>query len=109
MRDYFPYMSAGLPSELEAVWHQALFAIPEERDQHGRRVFIFRSDNVTAVSRVTCHVSRLGQWVPSTVTSLQLFTAAFTLFELIALEERTQVAGITLVADIAGFGFKHLK
>ena len=56
-----------------------------------------------------CHVSRLGQWVPSSVTSLQLFTAAFTLFELIALEERTQVAGITLVADIAGFGFKHLK
>merc|ERR1712218_376201 len=50
-----------------------------------------------------------GQWVPSNVTSLQLFTAAFTLFELIALEERTQVAGITLVADIAGFGFKHLK
>ena len=42
VRDYFPYMSAGLPSELEAVWHQALFAIPEERDQHGRRVFIFR-------------------------------------------------------------------
>ena len=58
---------------------------------------------------VSCHVSRLGQWVPSSVTSLQLFTAAFTLFELIALEERTQVAGITLVADIAGFGFKHLK
>ena len=59
MRDYFPYMSAGLPSQLEAVWQQALFAIPEERDQHGRRVFIFRSDIVTAVSHVTCHVSRV--------------------------------------------------
>ena len=56
MRDYFPYMSAGLPSELEAVWHQALFAIPEERDQHGRRVFIFRSHIVTAVSRVMSRV-----------------------------------------------------
>ena len=60
MRDYFPYMSAGLPSELESVWQQALFAIPEERDQHGRRVFIFRSDIVTAVSRVTCHVTCPG-------------------------------------------------
>ena len=35
-------MSAGTPSELDKVWNQKLFAIPEERDQHGRRVFIFR-------------------------------------------------------------------
>ena len=35
-------MSAGIPSELDKVWSQELFAIPEERDQNARRVFIFR-------------------------------------------------------------------
>ena len=52
---------------------------------------------------------RLGQWDPNCTTSQQLFTAAFTLFELIAMEEKTQIAGVTVVADISGFGFKHLK
>ena len=54
-------------------------------------------------------ISRLGQWDPNSTTSQQLFTAAFTLFELIAMEEKTQIAGVTVVADISGFGFKHLK
>lgn len=93
VKDYFPYMSAGIPSELDKVWSQELFAIPEERDQHARRVFIFR----------------LGQWNPTVTSSQELFTAAFTLFELIAMEERTQIAGITIVLDVSGFGFQHLK
>jgi len=80
VKDYFPFMSAGTPSELDKVWNQKLFAIPEERDQHGRRVFIFR----------------LGQWEPAETGSQELFTGAFTLFELLALEEKTQIAGITI-------------
>ena len=42
-------------------------------------------------------------------SSQELFTAAFTLFELLALEEKTQIAGITIVLDVSGFGFQHLK
>merc|ERR1712227_557364 len=93
VKDYFPFMSAGVPSKLDDVWKQNLMAIPEERDEYGRRIFIFR----------------LGQWDPNCTTSQQLFTAAFTLFELIEMEEKTQIAGVTVVADISGFGFKHLK
>ena len=52
---------------------------------------------------------RLGQWNPTVTSSQELFTAAFTLFELIAMEEKTQIAGITIVLDVSGFGFQHLK
>ena len=93
MRDYYPYMSAGTPSQLDQVWRERLVWVGEGRDQHGRRGFVIR----------------LGQWDPATITTCHLFTAAFTLFELIALEEKTQIAGVTVVADISGFGFRHLK
>ena len=42
VKDYFPFMSAGVPSKLDDVWKQNLMAIPEERDEYGRRIFIFR-------------------------------------------------------------------
>ena len=86
-------MSAGIPSQLESVWRERLICVPEDRDQHGRRVFIIR----------------LGKWDPVNISTRLLFTAAFSLFELIALEEKTQIAGVTVVADISGFGLKHLK
>ena len=41
-RDYYPYMSAGLPSDLDHVWQENLLSVSEERDQHGRRIFILR-------------------------------------------------------------------
>ena len=93
VRDYYPFMSAGTPCELEAVWRERLVCVARERDQYGRRVFIIR----------------LGHWDPALISTNLLFTAAFTLFELIALEEKTQIAGVTVVADIEGFGLKHLK
>ena len=52
---------------------------------------------------------RLGEWDPAVSSSQELFTGAFTLFELLALEEKTQIAGITIVLDVSGFGFQHLK
>jgi len=90
---YFPYMSAGPPSTLDHVWDKNLVTVPLERDQHGRRVFVIR----------------LGEWCPQDITTRELFTAAFTLFELVAQEEKTQIAGVTVVADLGGFGFKHLR
>ena len=42
VKDFFPFMSAGSPNSLEHVWSRNLVTIPLERDQHGRRVFIFR-------------------------------------------------------------------
>ena len=58
---------------------------------------------------INLFLARLGEWCPQEITTKDFFTAAFTLFELVAQEEKTQIAGITVVADIAGFGLKHLK
>ena len=105
-------MSAGPPSTLDHVWDKNLVTVPLERDQHGRRVFIFRWENrdlFFVCIILIVHLKRLGEWNPNKITTRDFFTAAFTLFELIALEEKTQVAGVTVVADIAGFGFTHLR
>ena len=63
--------------------------------------------NIAELCKKCCF--RLGQWEPAETGSQELFTGAFTLFELLALEEKTQIAGITIVLDVSGFGFKHLK
>jgi len=112
IQDFFPFMSAGPPSTLDHVWDKNLVTVPLERDQHGRRVFIFRWENrdlFFVCIILIVHLKRLGEWNPNKITTRDFFTAAFTLFELIALEEKTQVAGVTVVADIAGFGFTHLR
>ena len=51
----------------------------------------------------------LGQWDPDTVPVEEFYASAFVLMELVAREVKTQIAGVTVVNDVSGFGFKHIK
>ena len=37
------------------------------------------------------------------------YASAYVLFQLVAREVKTQIAGLTVVNDISGFGFKHMR
>ena len=61
------------------------------RDKHGRRVYIFR----------------LGKWEPTKVSTGMLYSVVYSMWELISLEPKSQVAGVTMVIDANGYGYKH--
>ena len=63
------------------------------RDKHGRRVYIYRS----------------GKWDPDKVNFEQGFAVGYKILEMVSLEPKTQVAGITAVFDGKGFGFKQFS
>jgi len=92
-REFYRYVTAGFPSELDHVWSKNIVNVVENRDSEGRRVLIFS----------------LGKWNPSDFPVHDLYTATFTLLQMISYEATTQVAGTMIVFDINGFGFKHLK
>jgi len=92
-KDFLPFITAGSPSQLERVWTKNIVSINSRRDQWGRRVILFR----------------LGKWNPDDFPVQELYTATFSLLQMISLEAVTQVAGTVFVADLQGFGFKHLK
>ena len=58
------------------------------RDKYGRRVF----------------VDAFGAWDPDKIPFSHALLAGIKLFEILALEPRTQVSGLTAVIDGAGFG-----
>ena len=39
----------------------------------------------------------------------QFYASAYVLLELMSREVKTQIAGITIVGDISGFSFKHIR
>ena len=51
----------------------------------------------------------LGQWDPDTVPVEAYYASAYVLMELVATEVKTQIAGVTVVNDVSGFGFKHIR
>ncbi|XP_023347327.1 alpha-tocopherol transfer protein [Eurytemora carolleeae] len=63
------------------------------RDGHGRRIYVFRP----------------GKWNPDKIPFNDIFCASYMLCEMIAREERTQIAGITAIVDAQGFGFKQMR
>lgn len=63
------------------------------RDKFGRRVCVIRP----------------GFWNPDKITFPELYCALFELCEMIAEEERTQIAGCTIIMDAKNFGFKQLR
>lgn len=92
-KEYTEYVSRAIPSKLDRVWSNHLNTMTEKRDKFGRRVYIFR----------------LGQWDPDTVPVEEFYASAYVLLELVAREVKTQIAGVTVVSDVSGFGFKHLR
>ena len=61
------------------------------RDRNGRRVYMFR----------------LGKWEPSKISFGMLYSVVYSMWELISLEPKSQVAGVTMVIDANGYGYKH--
>ncbi|XP_023340745.1 alpha-tocopherol transfer protein-like [Eurytemora carolleeae] len=86
-------VKASVPMLLEKVWSKKLLAATEYRDVYGRRIYIYRP----------------GAWNPDDIPVNELFAGAYLMFEMMAWEMKTQIAGITMVCDLAGFGFKHLR
>ena len=92
-RDFHPFVTAGLPSKLDHVWSKNIVNVLPSRDHDGRRILIFR----------------LGRWNPSEFSAHDLYTATFSLLQMVSYESITQVAGTVFVFDIKDFGFKHLR
>ena len=51
----------------------------------------------------------IGLWDPDKVAIEDYFASAYVLIEMVARETKSQIAGVTVVADISEFGFKHLR
>jgi len=91
--EYQVYVEKAVPSGLDSVWKKRLNTMCEKRDGHGRRVYIFR----------------LGKWDPDTLPVEEFYASAYVLLELVAREVKTQIAGVTVIADIKGFSLKHIR
>merc|ERR1711936_935444 len=91
--NYHPYVEMSIPSKLDHVWQEKLSSVCETRDKFGRRVVILK----------------LGKWNPDTIPVTHWFASCFVLFELLTKEVKTQIAGLTLVLDVQGFTWKHLR
>merc|ERR1711962_334745 len=90
---YADIVIKAIPKKLDHVWDKKLHAVSEHRDQYGRRIFIFRP----------------GMWNPDEITVNELLAGSYMHFELMADEVKTQVAGVTCVCDMYGFGLKQLR
>ena len=75
------------------VFGKRVHIVPSLRDQNGRRVMVYQFRN----------------WDPDEHTFAEVFCNGFILGMLIAIEAKTQIAGVTVVCDSAGFTFKHLR
>ncbi|TRY79832.1 hypothetical protein TCAL_05805 [Tigriopus californicus] len=62
------------------------------RDRHQRRILILRTEH----------------WDPATLTYPELFCAGYMLCELMSLEPKNQIAGVTCVVDLTGYSFAHM-
>jgi hypothetical protein len=81
-----------VPSELENAYAEQLTSVMEKRDEHGRRVLIYRP----------------GSWNPDTVSFADMFSGGFLISEMLSEEAKTQIAGITMICDATGYGFKQM-
>ena len=78
---------------MQSVYREKFLTILNYRDKFGRRVCI----------------ARPGFWNPDKIAFSELYCANFQLNEMIAREEKTQIAGCTVIIDAKQFGFKQLR
>ena len=84
----FPKFLLPHAKSFDAAKECLVWAAPG-RDEHGSRVVFLN----------------LTQWESSKFS----YAYEYSLFQLISTEPRTQVGGVVVVLDLAGFGFKHLR
>lgn len=70
-----------------------VIAIPAQRDQHGRRLMIFR----------------LGRWEPDKYGVDEIFRGTLACLELGVLEPQMQILGGVALFDLEGLGMKHAR
>ena len=80
-------------SLLKTCYVQQALNVLTHRDKYGRRVFIIRA----------------GSWNPDKVEFTSMFAAGYAMLEMIALEEKTQIAGLSFVVDGSNFGYNQFK
>ena len=78
---------------IQYVYRENFMTILKHRDKFGRRVCI----------------TRPGYWNPDKIKFPDLFCAVFQLHSMISEEEKTQIAGCTVIIDAKNFGFKQLR
>jgi len=92
-KEYKTYVTRAIPSKLDSVWNAKINTMTEKRDKYGRRIYFFR----------------LGKWDPDKVHLDDFYASAYIFLEMIAREVKTQIAGVTVINDVSGFGFRHLR
>ena len=50
-----------------------------------------------------------GYWNPDKVFLDDFYASAYVYLEMVSREVKTQIAGVTVINDVSGFGFKHLR
>jgi len=92
-RTYPKYMFAKTASQLQTLWTVKTHSVLLRRDTNGRRVYIFR----------------FVQWDTEKIAMDDICNAMAVLFDVMMQEVKTQIAGVTLIYDIKGFGTNHLR
>ena len=95
MRDGSTYFQLAFEpmKKIEAVLQDRFHTVLKHRDKFGRRVLI----------------GRAGMWDPYVHSFSDALSVAYSLSEMVACEEKTQIAGCTLIVDGTNFGFKQLR
>ena len=81
------------PDAVAARFQSRNFIILPSRDKFRRRVYIWRP----------------GMWDPDKISLGEYYSCGYLLFEMISVEEESQIAGLTIVCDATNFGLKQLR
>ena len=90
---YFtPAFEEGMET-IKAGFRTLNFSILPSRDKLKRRVYIWRP----------------GMWNPNQMSLGEFYSCGYAMWEMISVEEESQIAGLTVVCDATDFGFQQLR
>jgi len=92
-RTYPRYMFQKPASQLQNIWTAKTNCALLRRDSNGRRIYIFR----------------FTQWDTDKISVDDICNAMAILFDVMMQEVKTQIAGVTIIYDIKGFGTNHFR
>jgi len=83
----------GNPAEVKLAFESQVNTMLPYRDKYGRRVYLLR----------------FGHWDPDVISFNHTFCIAYMMTEMVAMEEETQIAGVTSILDGENFGLKQFR
>ena len=90
------YFTPAFEEEMETIkagFRTLNFSILPSRDKFKRRVYIWRP----------------GMWNPNQMSLGEFYSCGYAMWEMISVEEESQIAGLTVVCDSTDFGFQQLR